>query len=143
MRHSTTWIQIALLAGVSAGSVAGQDDSRLAEIAAQQQQKAAEARPHEPGKVERTFLRIKEDNWVERFGAGWDGLTPKFGGLAPGSGLALGATYRRGDLMNGRLSLTTSASSSFRGDRKLDLELTAPKLAGGRVFTTLFFFFFF
>jgi outer membrane protein assembly factor BamA len=65
-------------------------------------------------------------------------LTPKFGGLAQGSGFALGATYHRGNLLNGRLSLTTSASSSFRGDRKLDLELTAPKLAGGKVFTTLY-----
>jgi outer membrane protein assembly factor BamA len=139
MRHSKVLFKMALLAGASAGWMTAQDDaSRLAEIAAQQEAKAAEAKPREPNKVERVFLRAKEEDWVRRFTTGLDGLTPKLGGLAPGTGVALGAQYRRSDLFDGRITFAAGASSSFRGDRKLDVELTAPKLANGKVFTTFY-----
>jgi outer membrane protein assembly factor BamA len=138
MRHSTKLFKIALLAGALGGPIAAQDDSRVAEIAAQQEQKAAEVKPNEPGKVERVFLRVKEGNLVQRFTAGVDGFTPKLGGLAPGTGFGLGVRYKRSDLLDGRLTFASSASTSFQGDRRMDVELTAPKLAGGKVFTTLF-----
>src|SRR4051812_28561830 len=138
MRHSTLLFKIALLAGVSGGSMVGQDDSRLAEIAAKQEQKAAEAKPEEPGKVERLLLRVKEEDWVRRFSAGIDGITPRLGGMAPGTGFALGAGYKRSDLFNGRMTFATGASTSMQGDRKFDLELSTPKLAKGKVFTTLY-----
>jgi hypothetical protein len=139
MRHSTLLMKVTLLAGISAGSIAAQDDaSRLAEIKAQQEAKAAEVKPPDPNKVERVFLRVKEEDWVRRFTAGLDGLSPKLGGLAPGTGFAIGARYKRSDLLDGRMTFATSASTSLQGDRKLDFELTAPKLAGGKVFTTLY-----
>jgi outer membrane protein assembly factor BamA len=138
MRVSPTFWKITLLAGGWAGMSAAQDDSRLAEIAAQQERKAAEVKPDEPGKAERIFLRVKEHNWVERLMAPPDGLGPKFGGLAPGTGFAIGARYRRSDLFDGRARFGASASTSLRGDRKLDMELTAPRLANGKVFTTFY-----
>jgi outer membrane protein assembly factor BamA len=139
MRHTTLLFKIALLAGVSAGWMAGQDDaSRLAEIAAKQEAKAAEAKPPEPNKIEKVFLRIKDKDWVRRFTEGGDGLGPKFGGLAPGTGFGIGARYKRSDLLDGRMKFAASATTSLRGDRKLDVELTAPKLARGKVFTTLY-----
>jgi outer membrane protein assembly factor BamA len=138
MRLTTTFGIFSLLAGMTAGAIHAHDDSRLAEIAARQEQKAASARPDEPHKVERVLLRVKEQDWIQRFTTGLDGFTPKFGGMAAGTGFALGARFKRSDLMGGRLSFATSASSSFRGDRRLDAELSAPKLAGGKVFTTLY-----
>ncbi len=137
MRHSTILRKIALLGWVFGAPLAAQDDSRAATIAAQQEQKAAEARPDQPGKVERVLLTVKERDWVQRtFTA--DGFAPKFGGMAAGTGFGIGARYKRSDLLGGQLHFTTSATTSLRGDRRLDVELTAPKLAGGKVFTTLY-----
>ncbi len=139
MQHSKLIFKIALLAGVSAGSIAAQDDaSRVAEIAAQQEAKAADAKPRDPNKVERVFVRAKEEDWVRRFTAGLDGLTPKFGGMAPGTGFAIGARFQRSDLYNGRMTFAAGASTSLQGDRKLDVEWSAPRLANGKVFTTVY-----
>jgi outer membrane protein assembly factor BamA len=137
MRLKHTFGIFSLLAGVTAGSVQAQD-SRLAEIAAQQEEKAATARSDERPKVERALLHVKEHDWVRRFTQGADGFVPKFGGMASGTGFGLGARYKRSDILGGRLMFSTSATSSFRGDRRLDAELSAPKLAGGKVFTTLY-----
>lgn len=138
MRISTIFVTSTLLAGVSAGALQAQDDSRLAEIAAQQVQKAAEAAPDQPGRIERALLRIKEQHWTERFITGTDGFAPKFGGMAPGTGIALGGRYRRTDLLGGRVTASASATTSFRGDRKIDLDLEAPGLANGKAFATIY-----
>jgi outer membrane protein assembly factor BamA len=137
MRHSTTLIQFMLL-GLCAGSATAQDDSRLAEIAAQQEQKASGATADQPNKVERAMLRFKDHGWSQRFLSGADGFAPKFGGLAPGMGFAVGLRYKRSDLLSGRLMFLTSATSSLQGDRKLDVELTSAKLAKGKAFATLY-----
>jgi len=88
--------------------------------------------------VERLLLRVKEEDWVRRFSTGIDGITPRLGGMAPGTGFALGAGYKRSDLFDGRMTFATGASTSMQGDRKFDLELSAPKLANGKLFTTLY-----
>src|SRR4051794_18095960 len=137
MRTSTIFLPFGLLAVFSA-HLAAQDDSRLAGIAAQQEQKAAQLKPDEPNKAERWFLKAKEHAWVERLTSGADGLGPKFGGMAPGTGIALGARYRRGGLMGGSMSFAASATSSLKGDRKFDLELAAPKVAGGKAFAGIY-----
>lgn len=137
MRLTTTFGIVSLLASATAGRMQAQD-SRLAEIAAQQEKKAAEAPADQRPKVERALLHVKEHDWVQRYTSGLDGFAPKFGGMAAGTGFALGMRYKRSDILGGRLAFSTSASSSFRGDRRLDAELSAPKLANGKVFTTLY-----
>jgi outer membrane protein assembly factor BamA len=137
MRRSKTLIQFMLL-GLCAGSATAQDDSRLAEIAARQEQKATEATADQPNKVERALLRFRDHGWSQRFLSGADGLAPKFGGMAPGMGFAVGLRYKRSDLLGGRLMFLTSASSSLQGDRKVDVELTSAKLAKGKAFATLY-----
>src|SRR4051794_34734152 len=115
-----------------------QADSRVAEIAAQQEQKATDAKPDEPKKIERAFLTVRDHAWVERITAGADGFGPKLGGLAPGMGYGIGPAYRRTDLLNGQLTFNASAVASFRGSYKIDAELAAPKLGGGRYFAELY-----
>jgi hypothetical protein len=137
MRHSTTFIEFTLLA-TCAGMASAQDESRLAEIAARQEQKAAAARPDEQNRVERAMLGFKNHEWVQRFLSGADGFAPKFGGMAPGMGFAMGARYKRSDLLGGRMAFTTSVASSLQGDRKLDAELSSTKLAKGKAFATLY-----
>jgi hypothetical protein len=119
-------------------SLCAQTDSRVAEIEAQQEQKAIDAKPDEPGKVERAFLTVRDHAWVERITAGADGFGPKLGGLAPGTGFGIGPTYRRTDLLNGRLTFRASAVASFRGSHKFEIELAAPKLSGGRYFAEFY-----
>src|SRR5580765_8126643 len=138
MQFSTRSAKFTFLVCAGVLELFAQTDSRLAEIAAEQEQKATEAKPDQPGKVERAFLTVRDHAWVERITAGADGFGPRFGGLAPGTGLGIGASYRRTDLLDGLLTFRTSAVVSFRASRKFDLELAAPRLPGGRYFAEFY-----
>ena len=138
MQFLTRSVTFTLLLCGSVLELFGQADSRLAEIAAQQEQKANDAKPEQPGKIERGFIAVREHDWLQRISAGADGFGPKFGGLAPGTGFGVGAQFRRTDLLNGQLTFRTSAVVSVRGSRKFDLELAAPKLSGGRYFADFY-----
>ena len=129
------FVEFTLIAGAAVGSLHAQADSRLAEIAAQQDQKAAQAKPEPPGRLERAMLSARDNAWVERVTNGIGGFRPAFGGLAAGNGFGLGTTYSQTGIWNGQLTLKAGARASFRGARKFDLELAAPKLANGRFFT--------
>src|SRR5215212_4564130 len=104
MRTSTVFLGFTLLTAAVAQQLPADDDSRLAAIAAQQEQKAADVKPDQPNRAERWFLKVKEHAWVERFTSGADGFGPKFGGMAPGTGIALGGSYRRTDLFRGSMT---------------------------------------
>lgn len=115
-----------------------QSDSRLAEIAARQEQKAANARQDAPNKVERAMLWFREENPLGRFSSGIAGFRPKLGSLGAGAGFAVGLEYLRTDLTPAHLTFRTAAQTTFRGDRKLDLQLTAPGLASGLFFADFY-----
>ena len=115
-----------------------QDGSRAAEIEAQQEAKASALTPESPNKVEHWLLRFQEERLLDRIFDGVSGFHAKLGGLAPGSGFAIGPEYRRTDIAGGLLTGRASASSSFRAYRKLDFELSAPRLDGGRFFAELY-----
>ena len=119
-------------------SLCAQTDSRVAEIAAQQEQKATDAKPDEPGKVERAFLTVREHDWVQRITAGVDGFGAKARRPGAGDRLRNRPAYRRTDLLDGQLTFRASAIASLRGSRKFDLELAAPKLSGGRYFAEFY-----
>ncbi|MGH9660779.1 MAG: BamA/TamA family outer membrane protein, partial [Bryobacteraceae bacterium] len=57
-----------------------------------------------------------------------------FGGLASGSGFAVGPEYLRRDLAGGKVVFRSSARVSFKAYQKYDVELELPSLAGGRFF---------
>jgi outer membrane protein assembly factor BamA len=116
----------------------GQEDSRLAEMAAQQDQKAATAKPAQPNKIERALVRFKEGELMERFSDGLGGFHAKIGGFAAGNGFGLGPEYRRNGLLDGRLNFRASAQASFRVGQRFDLDLAAPKISNGRFFADFY-----
>ena len=126
------------IGGAIASHGMAQTDSRTAEIAAQQEQKAAQATPDQPGKIENAMLWYREHDLLKKFFAGAGGFRPKVGGMGAGTGFGIGPEYRRTDLLDGQLTFRSSAQSSFRGDRKFDLELTAPKISAGRYFANFY-----
>src|SRR6185369_4048495 len=97
----------------AAGALFAQADSRQAEIAAQQDQKAAQAQPAQPGRIERAMVQFKEKDLLGRFSNGIGGFHPSLGGLATGNGFGLGTEYRTG-LAGGLITLRSGAHFSFR-----------------------------
>src|SRR5580765_352200 len=113
------------------GPLFGQSDSRTADIAAQQQQKAAQVTPVTQNRIERTMLRLSERGFFQRLLNGGNGFYPKFGGMAPEAGIGLGVGY---NWTGKQLTLRSGAVISTRSSRKFDVELSAPKLSNSRFF---------
>src|SRR6185436_7677872 len=130
MRFIFRLVPILAIAGTPA---LAQSDSRVAEIAAQQEQKATQVTVDRQNRVERAMLWFQSENSLQRFLAGAGGFRPKIGGMGPGTGFGIGPAYGT-DLLGGYLRLNASAQASFRGDRRFDIDLAAPKLGGGRYF---------
>jgi outer membrane protein assembly factor BamA len=131
-------LQITLVAGVLAGQALSQTDSRLADIEEQQKQKATRTKADEPGKIERSMLWFRNHALLERASAGVGGFRPKLGGLGAGTGFGLGPEYRGTRLLGGELDFRASAQTSFRGDRRFDLDLAAPRIWGSRYFAEFY-----
>lgn len=118
--------------------LAGQFDSRADEIQAAREKKAHELQPDDPSGVEQVLVEIKEKKVLERITAGIAGFRLKFGGLATGSGFALGPEYLRRELADGNVVFRSSARASLKKYQLFDLQLTMPKLAGDRLFLDLY-----
>ncbi len=115
-----------------------QVESRAEQIEAERVEKARRLEPDVPSKPERVLQKIKDEKILERLTEGIAGFRVKFGGLATGSGFALGPEYLRRDFARGRIVLRGSASASLKKYTLLDLELDMPALAGDRVFLNLY-----
>jgi hypothetical protein len=133
------WTLVKCILGTvaAAGSLLAQADSRLGQIAAQQDEKATQLKPEQPNRIERALNKGRDNSWVGILTEGVEGFRPTFGGLAPGNGFGLGATYSRTLLGDGQLTFHGGARASFRGAYKFDMYIAAPKLANGLVFTEL------
>ena len=79
----------ALIAVVLLGSSADAQESRAAEIAAEQARQAAQAKPYEPGSAERWAVALRREFLTEP-----SGLYPYFASVYSGGGFTLGAGYR-------------------------------------------------
>ncbi len=108
-------------------------ETREAVIQAERDSKAESLTPDKPNKGEALLSRVKDDKILERLTSGFGGFRVKFGGLAPGAGMALGPEYFRDDLADGGLQVRAAAQMSFHGAQKLDFELVAPRLAGEKL----------
>jgi outer membrane protein assembly factor BamA len=131
------FLQLAIIAG-AASSIFAQTDSRTAEIAAQQEEKAAHTTPPEPNRIERGLIAFRDRNLLGRLSEGAGGFHPLFGGLAVGQGFGLGMAYQRTDLLDGQITFRASGLASFQSANKFDLQVAAPKLSGGRYFAEFY-----
>jgi outer membrane protein assembly factor BamA len=126
------------MAGALAGMAQSQTRSRLEEMAAEQEQRAAQVQPSRQGKIERAMLEFRERNLLQRFSNGIAGFRLKLGGMGAGTGFGIGPEYHHGGLLGGPLAVRASAQTSLRGDRRFDLELSAPQLSSGRYFAEFY-----
>lgn len=103
-----------------------QANSRAAEVEAARDRKLESLQPDSPSGIERDLTYVKDKKVLERISAGIGGFKLKFGGVATGSGFALGPEYLRRDLADGRLTFRSSAQNSFKGYQKYDIQLSSP-----------------
>jgi len=119
---------------LGAVQVCAQDlDTRAGRLQQERQAKAQQLTPYKRHGLESLLFELKDRRIMERYQAGYKGFHPMLGGLATGSGFALGAQFRKTDIADGVLNFQTSAQASFAGYQKYQLGLSAPALAKRRV----------
>ena len=112
-----------------AGGVEAQ--TRSAEVARRQAEKAAQLGAETPNALEQSVFWIETGGLIERVREGLGGIYPRFGGLSPAGGLGLGAGYRYHFRSGGRFE--TGYVGSFRGYHLASVELGLPPAAGDRL----------
>src|SRR4051794_33601345 len=112
------YLKIVLLGAMLGSSAWCETDSRMAAIAAQQEEKAAQAKPDEQNKVERGLLWIRDRALLEKFSEGRSGFRAKVGGLGAGTGFGLGPEFHHSHMLHGELDFRAGAQSTFRGDHR-------------------------
>jgi outer membrane protein assembly factor BamA len=119
---------------LGAVQVCAQDpDTRAGRLQQERQAKAQQLAPYKRNGLESLLFELKDRRIMERYQAGYKGFHPMLGGLATGSGFALGAQFRKTDIAAGVLNFQSSAQASFAGYQKYQLGLSAPALAQRRV----------
>lgn len=107
--------------------------TREEEIQQARQAKEKELKPEAASKPENFLRRFKDEKFLERFQAGYNGFRLKTGQMVTRSGFAIGPEYIREDLWRGQLTARASAQISTRGYYKLEGQAILPHLAGGKV----------
>ena len=125
-------ITVMLLMWLAPASVAfPQEPGTRAEADRQRrEEKNRNAKPYEPNGFERAMHFVEERGM---FIGGREGLYPKLGSLATGSGFAYGAGYRDRDLFDNKGILDVWAATSTRLYWATEARLTFPKLANKRL----------
>ncbi|HUG82546.1 MAG TPA: hypothetical protein VML01_12835, partial [Bryobacterales bacterium] len=134
IRRGLRFLRLAGVLVLAAGWLAAQVDSRSEEIQQARREKAAEAAPEVAPEGERRLNWIQDHHLLERFAAGYHGLTIVLGGLGTGQGFALGPQYLKDQLFDGNLVFRTSARAAASRAYLLDMQATLPKLAHERLF---------
>ena len=118
-------------------SLGAQVDTRAAEIEAARNRKAQALAPDTPTPLERNLVSIRDKKILERITAGIAGFRLKLGGLASGSGFAIGPEYLRRDLWNQTALFRAAAQMSSRGYQKYDVQFSVPAVNRGPYFLEL------
>lgn len=106
--------------------------TRTDEIERARASKESTLRPDEVSRSEKFLRDLKDKKWLERITSGYNGLRIKVGNMVTGGGFALGPEYFREDLLDGNLTVRTSAQFSFKGYQKYEAEADG-KLWGDRL----------
>jgi outer membrane protein assembly factor BamA len=139
MRIHTLLVIVALL---SVASSTAAQQTRQDVLLKQREEKAGRLAPYKPGKLERLADKMEDQRMYERLFFGSSGgsgvFFPYFGSLEPGSGFAIGPSYRNQRLFGDEATLRIWAAASLRKYWKTEARLTFPRLAGGRLFAEVF-----
>jgi hypothetical protein len=96
--------------------------------------KAAKLEPDEVSTWERRLRAFRDNKYLERSTAGFNGFRLKIGNMVTGGGFAIGPEYFREDLLQGRMTARASAQISTRAFQKFEAQTTFPKLAHGKLY---------
>lgn len=121
---STSLIATVFLAVIVMAPSASAQDSRAAEIAAQQAEKSRRLTPVSTSRAEDTL------EWLEGHITNPNTFYLTFGGLHPSAGFAPGLAVRRAV---GHVRLNAGVAYSLRGYKLAQTSLTLPELAGNRL----------
>jgi hypothetical protein len=121
------WLAVVFCAAVPLCVHAQGPATRAAEIAREQEEKAANLRPYRQNPVERRLLEIEEAGGLGVI-RGW---FVAFGDIKQGSSVALGPAYSK--LFDSGGQVVGKAVYSIRNFKLVQVAATAPPLAGGRV----------
>ena len=94
------------------------------------------AQPAHRSTFEAVLYEFKERKVLERFESGFNGLHPRVGGLATGSGIAAGTEFRK-DSIGGIFNLKAGAQASLRHYQKYEFGIDIPRIANRDVFVEL------
>jgi outer membrane protein assembly factor BamA len=108
--------------------------TRSEQLRQQRQEKSETLTASERTGLEAVLYEFKERRVLERFQAGFRGFHPLLGGLATGSGFAMGTEFRKPGLLDGALNFRVSGQASLAGYQRYGLGLDAPRLANDRLF---------
>ena len=87
--RGAVWV-LAVVWCASVAAPARAQETRAAEIASKQEEKAANLQPYQPSRFEAVMNRLEQN-----FASPPDGFYPAFGSVYPGGGLTLGVGYRQ------------------------------------------------
>lgn len=122
-----------LFLGLLIAGPAHSQDTRASLIEKERDQKASQLKPDEVSNAERRFRLVKEQKYLERISAGYNGWRAKLGSMVTGGGFGLGPEYFREDLLRGNLTARASAQISTRLFQKYETQWTLPKLWSGKM----------
>ena len=113
---------------LTASAAGAQDDTRAELLARQRAEKAAQAQPYQPTKIEKALLVVEEWNPLGKI-APHNGFFLQYGytGKPIGSGTAVGGGWRH-DLFDGNARLVLEGGYSFRGYRMSRADFSMPRL---------------
>jgi len=124
MTTLTTKLTTVILAGMLSAVPAAAQDSRAAELAAQQAEKSKNLKPNTPSTAERLLERL-EDHFSDP-----NTVYVTFGGLYPSGGFAPGLAARRAI---GHARLNVGGAYSIRGYKLAQASVNFPELANNRL----------
>jgi outer membrane protein assembly factor BamA len=131
LRFVVIIVVVAVGEAITEAQTSGEPSTRTESIEKERAAKLAQLKPEEVSKGE-SFLRdIKDQHWLERLTAGYNGFRLKIGNMVTGGGFAIGPEYYREDLEDGALTTRVSAQISTRAYQKYEAEARMPRLLDG------------
>jgi len=122
-----------LLTCIDVDRVAAQESTRAGTIESARETKAGQLQPDEVSPMERRLRALRDQKYLERITAGYNGFRAKIGNMVTGGGFGIGPEYYREDLFRGNLTARASAQISTRLYQKYEAQATLPKLANGKI----------
>lgn len=133
MTFRIPWLALALVAIAAPALAQSAPPTRAEEAAGAREHKASAPPTPGAGKVERLFTWIETGPLGHSLAGARDGFGIRMGGIADGSGLALGPSWRASSLFGGAVHLSASGVVSIAGDREITGGIAAPHIAADRL----------